>query len=114
MTSADLYPDIKVDKGLCKGEECGLCVKACPVGAIRGDGTKDHKLCMTEAMPFGLRNILRHFNRIVKETDPKKQGDLIYSLDTFNAWQSLVTKIGVFGGCFKCMEACPAGTKDED
>ena len=114
LTSALLIPDKKVNKQLCKREKCGLCVKACPVGAIRGDDTKDHKLCMNEAMPFGLRNILRQFNRIVKETDTKKQADLIYSPDTFNAWQSLITKIGVFGGCFKCMDACPASKKDEE
>ena len=92
LTSALLIPDKKVNKQLCKREKCGLCVKACPVGAIRGDDTKDHKLCMNEAMPFGLRNILRQFNRIVKETDTKKQADLIYSPDTFNAWQSLLPK----------------------
>jgi epoxyqueuosine reductase QueG len=109
ITSAELTPDKKVTPTLCKKEECSLCVKACPTVAIRGDGTKDHKLCLPEAMPFGLRNILRHFNKILKEDDIRKQGDLIYSLDTYNAWQSIVTKMGVFGGCFKCMEVCPAG-----
>lgn len=114
ITSAELIPDQKRNAGLCKGHECALCVKACPVGAVKGDGTKDHKRCMPEAMPFGLRNALRHFNQILKETDRKKQGDLIYSLDTFNAWQSLVTKIGVFGGCFVCMEVCPVGKTGEN
>jgi len=113
ITSAELVPDERTDERLCKGEECGLCMRACPTGAIEGDGTKDHSLCMPEAMPFGLRNILRHFNKIIREEDRKKQGDLIYSSDTFNAWQSLVTKMGVFGGCFMCMETCPVGKNSE-
>ncbi|MBW2742097.1 MAG: epoxyqueuosine reductase [Deltaproteobacteria bacterium] len=109
ITSAELLPDKKSDEKLCKGEECNLCLKACPVGAIKENGTKDHKLCLPEAMPFGLKNILHHFNRIMGESDVKKRGDLIYSLDTFNVWQSLLTKLGVFGGCFRCMEVCPIG-----
>lgn len=109
ITSAKLTPDKKIDEKLCKGKDCRLCMEACPVGAIKIDGTKDHKLCMREAMPFGLRNVLGHLNKILKENDTQKQGNLIYSLNTYNAWQSLLTKIGVFGGCFKCMEVCPAG-----
>ncbi len=109
VTSAELRPNGREGQRLCDREKCNLCVTACPVGAIKGDGTKDHTLCLPEAMPYGLRNILRHFSRILKEKDLKKQGDLIYSLDTYNAWQSILTKIGVFGGCFKCMEACPVG-----
>ena len=42
LTSAELMPDEKRDEGLCRGDECGLCMKACPVGAIKGDCTKDH------------------------------------------------------------------------
>ena len=109
ITSAELISDKKSEEKLCKGEECLLCIKACPVNAINEDGTKDNKICLPEAMPFGLRNILRHFLNIVQETDKAKRGDLIYSLDTYNTWQSLVTKLGVFGGCFKCMEVCPVG-----
>lgn len=112
ITSAGLIPDKKSDKKLCKGEECNLCLKACPARAIHENGTKDHKLCLPEAMPFGLRYILHHFNRIMGESDVKKRGDLIYSLDTINVWQSLLTKLGVFGGCFRCMEVCPIGKKD--
>jgi len=111
ITSAELIQDKKLDEKLCKGEECGLCVKACPVGAIKMNGTKDNRVCLPEAMPYGLRNTLHHFNNIMKESNIKKRGDFIYSLETYNVWQSLLTKLGVFGGCFKCMEVCPVGGK---
>jgi epoxyqueuosine reductase QueG len=112
ITSAELQPNENNPQPLCDRDACRLCLSACPVGAIREDGTKNHNLCLPEAMPFGLRNTLRHFSRILKETDPTKQGNLIYSPETYNAWQSLLTKIGVFGGCFRCMEVCPIGKKD--
>lgn len=114
ITSAVLIPDKKLDEKLCKGEECGLCLKSCPVRAIKENGTKENRLCIPEAMPFGLRNILHHFEKIINERDIKKQGNLIYSQDTYNLWQSLISKLGVFGGCFKCMEICPVGKNDAD
>ncbi len=109
ITSAELIPDKKSDDKLCKGVDCSLCLKACPVGAIHENGTKDHKLCLPQAMPFGLKYTLHHFNAIMKENNIKRRGDLIYSADTFNVWQSLLTKLGVFGGCFTCMDVCPVG-----
>ena len=112
VTAAELKPDQKKAADLCKKEKCLLCVKSCPVGAIKADGSKDNRRCLPEAMPFGLKNLLHHFLKIVNENDIKKRGDLIYSLETYNSWQSLLTKMGVFGGCFKCMEICPGGRND--
>lgn len=44
LTSLTVAPDVP-SEGIC--ERCGRCVKACPTGALRDDGTVDSRRCLS-------------------------------------------------------------------
>lgn len=45
VTTLDLSATPPLENSVC--EQCGLCVKACPGGALRGDGTIDCRRCLS-------------------------------------------------------------------
>lgn len=52
VTNLDLEPDPKIEKELCP-PQCALCIKACPVGAIKNGQRVDQKACRS-FMPLEL------------------------------------------------------------
>ena len=116
ITTLALEPDPKMEKKLCLGETCNLCVEACPAGALsveKGpDGTvgmNDKRKCQPNAQSWGLGTALRHFRDVVAEPEQARKLDLLFSDKTWHVWQSLVTHVGIDGMCRVCLDICPVG-----
>lgn len=116
ITTLELEPDPKMDKKLCLGEKCNLCIEACPTGALSLEkhpdgvaGVIDKRKCQPNAQAWGLMTVLRHVRDMVVEPDQARRLDLLFSDKTWHIWQSLVTHVGIDGMCGVCLDICPVG-----
>lgn len=113
ITTAPLEFSKERKDGICLGESCSLCMEACPAQSLKGDGTNDVAKCRSYAQPYGLARLLRFVRDLLSEEDLTKRKEMLYSVDSFYLWQSLLTRLGVFGGCFECIKVCPIGARKD-
>jgi epoxyqueuosine reductase QueG len=87
--------------------ECGLCLKVCPVGAIRKTNDFDFVACYSH----NYRERLGGFQNWVEQVvDSKNHADYrrrVADPETISMWQNL--SIGAQTRCDRCMAVCPAG-----
>jgi ferredoxin len=105
VTDAELAPDPLLKESPCNG--CMECVKACPVSAIKEDGTVDVVTCMRNNFPYGLSNLIKRLSDMALEGSPEDWSKFIKSPDFWNFYQAL--GLGLFYCCFECQRSCPAG-----
>ena len=108
LTQAELEADRRLPQGLCLGEACGRCLSACPGDAI-GHFKLDLERCAPYSSPYGYHFVQQHVERILETPDPAKRMERIQSMDTFMIWQSMLRGVGVYTGCTRCYDVCPAG-----
>jgi ferredoxin len=87
--------------------ECKLCVAACPVGAIGGDGYFDFSACYTHNYREFLGGFGDWVEQIAESRDARDYRRRVSDPETASMWQSLG-----FGPNYKaayCMAVCPAG-----
>lgn len=87
--------------------ECKLCVAACPVGAIRPDGSFDFSACFTHNYREFLGGFSDWVEQIADARDAFDYRRRISEPETASMWQSLS-----YGANYKsayCMAVCPAG-----
>lgn len=104
VTEAPLAPDSRQELHLCK--DCGLCVKACPSGALTDDGY-DVDPCFVywtygfkRLPPARLREwpgYIRMLRRHLKKRDLLVESGQTYITDVDN--------------CIECMRVCPVGDR---
>ena len=104
LTTAPIDPGRKLPKKVCN--ECGECVKACPVGALDDPGKTDKRACGRTVFEFGLRGLMR-FGFAWLDTDETAKPELLKSHPMRELWQAFMT--GMYYTCFKCQAACPVG-----
>lgn len=116
ITTLELEPDRKMEKKICLGETCNLCVEACPTGALsvaQGPdgpvGVIDKRRCQPNAQSWGLMMALRHIRDMVVEPEQSRQLDLLFSEKSWHIWQSFITHVGIDGMCGVCLDICPVG-----
>ncbi len=87
--------------------ECGLCLKVCPVGAVRKTDEFDFMACYSH----NYRERLGGFQNWVEQmVDSKNHADYrsrVSDSETISMWQHLA--IGAQTTCDRCMAICPAG-----
>ncbi len=113
VTQAELEPDKRLDRALCLGEACGRCLLACPGDAI-GHWELSLKRCTPYSSPYGYHFVQKHVERILESQDPAVRMEKVQSMDTFMIWQSMLRGVGVYTGCTRCYDVCPAGADYEE
>lgn len=87
--------------------DCGLCVRVCPVGAVKTRGGFDFSACYTHNYREKLSGFLNWIEQITASRSAaeyrKKMGDT----ETLSMWQHL--SILPQTKCDRCMAICPAG-----
>ena len=106
VTDASLSADQPLDENPC--EECDACRTACPVDAIKEDGTLDYKACAGSMLRSGLPGVITAVRSLV-DADQDGAKAVVYNPDFWDIWQATVS--GIFYSCSECMASCPAGSK---
>lgn len=87
--------------------DCRLCVAACPVGAISGDGHFDASACMTHNYREFLGGFTDWVETVVSSSSEREYRRRVEDPETLSMWQSLA-----YGPNYKaayCLSVCPAG-----
>ena len=108
LCSVEVECDRRVDLALCRGPECGRCLKACP-GDVVGHWTRDWSACDRYRSPHGFANLTDYLTRMLEQEDVAARKAMLRSEDSFNLWQSILRGAGVITGCRRCADVCPVG-----
>jgi NAD-dependent dihydropyrimidine dehydrogenase PreA subunit len=87
--------------------ECKLCVSACPVGAISGDGHFNFSACYTHNYREFMGGFTDWVETVVESKDRQEYRQQVSAGESASVWQSLS-----YGANYKaayCMAVCPAG-----
>ena len=106
VTDASLGADNPLDENPC--EECESCRNACPVEAIKEDGTLDYRACATNTLRNGVPGLIDTTRKLLG-ADEKGVKGVVYSPHFWEIWQAAVS--GSIYSCSECMASCPAGSK---
>ncbi len=65
--------------------------------------------CTPYSSPYGYHFVQQHMARILEVADPAQRMERVQGMDTFMIWQSMLRGVGVYTGCTRCYDVCPAG-----
>ena len=88
-------------------DNCGLCLSACPVGAIQRHEPFDFMSCMTHAYRDNIAGFMDMLDSLLRSTDMNSFRQRFSDRETASMWQSLMYKMNY--RCGYCMAVCPAG-----
>jgi NAD-dependent dihydropyrimidine dehydrogenase PreA subunit len=86
---------------------CGLCVAACPTGAIYADGHFSFVNCMVHNYRDRMGGFSNWVENLVKSPSVKAYRKRVSDPETVSMWQSL--SYGICNKSSYCMAVCPAG-----
>jgi ferredoxin len=112
LCSVEVECDRPMTEALCRGPECGRCLKACPGDVIR-HWDRDWEACDRYRSPHGFAQLTEYLGRVIDEPEAKRQKAMLRSEDSFNLWQSILRGAGVITGCRRCADVCPVGADYE-
>jgi epoxyqueuosine reductase len=112
LCSVEVECDQPMTEALCRGPECGRCLKACPGDVIK-HWDRDWEACDRYRSPHGFAQLSEYLGRVIDEPEAKRQKEMLRSEDSFNLWQSILRGAGVITGCRRCADVCPVGADYE-
>jgi epoxyqueuosine reductase len=112
LASLPVECDRRMERPLCRGPECGRCLKACPADAVR-HWDRDWPACDACRSPYGFAKLTDHIERIVAAEGAEQKKALLRSETSFYLWQSILRGAGVVTGCRRCADVCPVGADYE-
>jgi epoxyqueuosine reductase QueG len=86
--------------------ECGLCVEACPAGALSAPGKTDLLKCLGNSQPYGMRASIGFWSRFGEASAADRRA-MLRSPEYLSLYQA--ASIGGQYFCFRCLAACPVG-----
>lgn len=104
LTDLELSSDPRVEVNPCT--ECGLCVEACPSGALDESGKTHLGRCLSTSQPFGVRGSIAFWSRFGK-ADPDGRAAMLRSPEYLSLYQAGF--VGFQYYCFRCLASCPVG-----
>jgi len=104
LTELPLSSDPPVKEELC--DQCGICIEACPAGALDEEGKTDQMKCLRVSQPAGIGGLIGYLRKFIGAT-PDEQKTLLMDPRFLSLYQAPM--IGFQYHCFKCMTVCPAG-----
>ena len=107
LCSAPVECDSRMETALCRGPECGRCLRTCP-GDVVGHWGRDWAGCDKFRAPHGFHHLTGFMDKML-EAEPAQQKAMLRSEDTFNLWQSILRGAGAITGCRRCQDVCPVG-----
>jgi len=111
LCSAPVDCDGRMETALCKGPECGRCLRTCP-GDVVGHWGRDWAGCDKFRAPHGFHHLTDFMDRML-DAEPAQQKSMLRSEDTFDLWQSILRGAGAITGCRRCQDVCPVGADFE-
>lgn len=105
VTDAPLEADKKHDHRICL--QCFTCVRECPVGAIREDGTLDKIKCVRQCMPYGVGSLFRFLREFLAIESREEKFQMLKDPRLMEFHQFL--RVGRGLSCANCMKVCPVG-----
>lgn len=107
LCSAPVETGTRMEKALCRGPECGRCLRTCP-GDVVGHWQRDWAACDKFRAPHGFHHLTDFMDRML-DAEPAQQKTMLRSEDTFDLWQSILRGAGAVTGCRRCQDVCPVG-----
>lgn len=104
VTDAPLTPDSPLKYNPC--DDCGLCVKACPAGALHTHTFKDAVKCLGKQQAWGMAANLRFMEKLLA-APPEQQKQMLRDPEYWNLYQA--QSITLLYTCYACLNSCPVG-----
>ncbi len=106
LTDLDLPSDPPLTDELCN--DCNICVKSCPAGALDEEGKTAVTKCFKTCQPYGLGSNIAFWKKVL-DASPDEQQRMMGSVDYWRLYQSIL--VGNQYYCFDCLAVCPIGTE---
>lgn len=103
-TELDVYGS-PLEQSCC--DRCGLCLSACPVGAIQRNAPFDFMACLTHAYRDNFIGFMDMLDSLLRAQDMDAFRQRFSDREIASMWQSLMYKMNY--RCGYCMAVCPAG-----
>lgn len=101
MTDLEIETDEKTSESLCNN--CNICVKNCPAGALEEEGKTDMMKCITSSQPYSFISYLSFIDKFI-DSDKEERKRLTKEFWPYYQANSYITQYY----CFNCMKLCPA------